>query len=213
VLHVGLDLSRKRVDDLRSGGAGRSFPGAGGPRRPVRARAPCRRLWRAGARGGRVDERRAVRPRRAGRARVGGVDRRRAAGQGAGAVGVQDRQDRRKGAGGALLPGPGAGDLAADPRAAPRAGDLAVAAAPGQASRDPEEPCSLDADRVRAPGPDGRPVRSRRPPVATRARYSRAVARSRRRERGADRRSPSSGSPRSRPSCGAPAATTATCRR
>src|ERR671924_1102246 len=62
----------------------------------------------------------AVRARRAGRARLGGADRRRAAGQGAGAVGVQDRQDRRARVGGAVVAGSGAGDLAADPRAAPR---------------------------------------------------------------------------------------------
>src|SRR6201993_1960238 len=41
--------------------------------------------------------------------------------KGAGAIGVQDRQDRRQGVGGAVVPGSGAGDLAADARAPPRA--------------------------------------------------------------------------------------------
>ena len=45
--------------------------------------------------------------------RLGGRDRRRAEGQGAGAAGVQDRQDRRAGAGGARRARSGAGDLAA----------------------------------------------------------------------------------------------------
>jgi transposase len=58
----------------------------------------------AGARGDRVDERRAVRARPPRGARLGRADRRRDQGQGAGAVGVQDRQDRRQGAGHALGP-------------------------------------------------------------------------------------------------------------
>jgi hypothetical protein len=68
------------------------------------------------------------------------------------------------------------------PGAAPRAGDLTVRAAPGQAWLDPEEPCSFDADRVRPSGPDGRPVRGRWTQAAGRARHPRAVARPRRRE-------------------------------
>ena len=49
--------------------------------------------------------------------------------------------------------------------AASRAGELALAAAPGQASLDAEEPGALDADQVRPPAPDVRPVRRRRPPA------------------------------------------------
>jgi hypothetical protein len=115
------------LPDLRSGGAAGPVPGPGRPRRPVRAGAPRGRLRSAGQGGGGVDERGAVCARRAGRARLGGIDRGRAAGRGVGAVGVQDRQARRARAGGAVAAGTGAGDLAADARAAPRAGDLALA--------------------------------------------------------------------------------------
>ena len=69
------------------------------------------------------------------------------------------------GSGRALVPGFGPGDLAAEQRAAPGAGDLPLAASPGQASLDAQEPDSLDPDRVRPPGANGRPVRSRRPPT------------------------------------------------
>ena len=166
---LGLDLSRKRVDVCLISSEGElidHFRGAGGSRRPVRAGRrvavydePVRGVVES-MNGARFvhDELVAL--------WVGGAGRRRAAGQGAGAVGVQDRQDRRARAGGAVVPRSGAGDLAADAGAAPRARALAVAAAPGQAPLDPQEPGALDADRVRPPGPDGRPVRRWRPPAA-----------------------------------------------
>ena len=69
----------------------------------------------SGAGGDRVDERRPVRARHLGAGRLGGGDRRRPEGEGAGAVGVQDRPDRCLGAGRAVPPGSGAGDLAARP--------------------------------------------------------------------------------------------------
>jgi hypothetical protein len=64
-----------------------------------------------------------------------------------------------------------------------------VAAASGQAPRDPQEPGQRLVDRVRASGPDGRPVRRRRPPAARRAGLPRAAARARPGEPRADRRS------------------------
>ena len=99
MLHAGLDLSRRKVDVCLLSGAGRD-------RRRVGLAAGCRRAARpggargdvgaGGAWGDRVDERRAVRARPARGARLGGADRRRDQGQGAGAAGVQDRQDRRR---------------------------------------------------------------------------------------------------------------------
>jgi hypothetical protein len=74
------------------------------------------------------------------------------------------------------FPGSGAGDLAGEPGAARRAGALAVAAALGQAPLDPQEPGVCVADRVRPSGPDGGPVRRRRPPAARRPGFPRAVA-------------------------------------
>src|SRR5208283_6205532 len=100
--------------------------------------------------------------------------------EGPGAVGVQDRQDRLAGAGGAVVSGSRAGDLAADAGAASGAGALPLAAASGQASLDLEDADPFDADRVRASGPDVGPVRCRRPQAVGRARYPGAVARARR---------------------------------
>ena len=74
-------------------------------------------------------------------------------------------QDRLGCAGGVVVPGSGAGDLAGDGGAAPGAGDLPVAAASGQASLDVEEPGALDADRLRPPAPHVGLVRCRRPPA------------------------------------------------
>ena len=66
---------------------------------------------------------------------------------------------------------------------------VAVAAASGQAPRDPQEPGPRVADRLRPSGPDGRSVRRRRPATARRAGFPRALARSRPGEPRADRRS------------------------
>ena len=118
MLHVGLDLSRTRLDVHAMDEAGTSVlvttaaPDAGGLASLV---APAGRVRPAGDGGDRVDERRPLRPRPAGAARLDGGDRRRGQGQGVRAAGVQDRQDRRLGAGRAVPPGPGAGDLAAHP--------------------------------------------------------------------------------------------------
>ena len=73
------------------------------------------RAWSADAWGDRVDDRRAVRSRLTRRARLGGADRRRGQGQGPGAVGLQDRQDRRAGVGAAVAARSRARDLAARP--------------------------------------------------------------------------------------------------
>ena len=118
MLHAGLDLSRRKIDVCLLSAGGRDRRGvrvAAGCRRPARPGAPGGELRAGGAWGDRVDERRAVRARPARGARLGGADRRRGQGQGAGAAGVQDRQDRRAGAGGAVGARPGAGDLAARP--------------------------------------------------------------------------------------------------
>ena len=99
MLHAGLDLSRRRLDicllDERGELVARLRPRADADGCAVSA--ACRGAGGAG--GDRVDERRAVRARHARGARLGSVDRRRAEGQGPGAAGVQDRQDRRAGAG------------------------------------------------------------------------------------------------------------------
>ena len=120
MLHAGLDLSRRKVDVCllsRVGRAGRSA------RRPPDADAlrtlasRIDEVYRgAGVRGGRVDDRCPARPRHARAGGLAGRDRRRAKGEGAGAAGVQDRQDRLAGAGTVESARPGAGDLAARPR-------------------------------------------------------------------------------------------------
>ena len=102
------ELSVERGERSRGGrgAAGRRRADGVAPRRapPAAGR---------GARGDRVDDRRPLRARHAGALRLGGRGRRRDQGQGAGAVGVQDRPDRRVGAGRALAARAGAGDLAA----------------------------------------------------------------------------------------------------
>ena len=105
MLHAGLDLSRKRLDVCLLSDDGELVeefsapPDADGLRGLVRHVAAA---WRARARGDRVDDRRPLRSRHAGAAWLGGSDRRRAEGQGVGAAGMQDRQDRRARPGGAL---------------------------------------------------------------------------------------------------------------
>ena len=101
--------------------------------------------------------------------RLGGADRRRAEGQGAGAVGVQDRPDRRAGAGRAVAPRSGAGDLAARPSSCARARAGALSAASGQAPLDAQEPHPRDADHLRAPAARSPICSARRPRAARRA--------------------------------------------
>src|SRR6476620_10997716 len=133
VVHVGLDLSRTRLDVHVMDESGAplavttALPEAGGLAALV-SRIKCG-VRRAGVRGDRVDERRPVRARPAGVGGLAGRDRRRAEGQGAGPAGLQDRQDRLLGAGRTLPPRPGAGDLAAHPDRARRTRTGPVAAA------------------------------------------------------------------------------------
>ena len=102
MLYAGLDLSRKRLDFhlLDAEGAtvevGAAPPDADGLRGLTRA---TRSPRRADPRRDRVDERRPVRARPARARGLAGRDRRRAEGQGAGPAGLQDRPDRRLGAG------------------------------------------------------------------------------------------------------------------
>jgi hypothetical protein len=106
MLHAGLDLCRRK---------------AGGPaRRSARlslaedTRAAHRRSSRrARLRRGRVNDPREARPRHARARGLVGRDSRCPEGQGTRSLGLQDRQDRFDGSGGALAPRPGAGDLAA----------------------------------------------------------------------------------------------------
>jgi len=101
MLHAGLDLSRRRLDVCVLSDEAELVeelaapPDAEGLRYLVSKLARHGQPVRAVTS---VDDRRAVRPRHARAAGVGGVDRRRAAGQGTGAVGVQDRPGRFKGA-------------------------------------------------------------------------------------------------------------------
>src|SRR5436309_3146789 len=134
MLYAGLDLSRKRLDFHLLDGEGATVergatpPDADGllrlSERVAGHGAPIRAAIES-MNGARF----VARPARA--RRLAGRDRRRAEGEGAGAAGLQDRPDRRLGAGRARAPRPSAGDLAsglARPRRA-RAG--ALASAPG----------------------------------------------------------------------------------
>ena len=171
MLYAGLDLSRKRLDFhlLDAEGAsvevGAAPPDADGLRGLTRA---ARSARRAGPRGDRVDERRPLRARPARAGRLAGRDRRRAEGEGAGPAGLQDRPDRRLGAGRArrrdLVPA----IWLPDPSRARRAGACPLAAAP----RPP--PLQPQAARARRPAhprqalPGLRSVRRPRPPAARR---------------------------------------------
>src|SRR3954447_8864250 len=106
----------------RDGRAGAGDDRGAGRRRVGLAGVSGRGVRPAGDRGDRVDDRRPFRARSAGAARLAGADRRCGEGQGAGAAGGQDRQDRCPGAGRVVPPGAGAGDLAAGPDGARRAG-------------------------------------------------------------------------------------------
>ena len=206
MVHVGLDLSRTRLDvhvmdesgaplavttAVPDGGGLAALAGRiGGVRRP-------------GVRGDRVDERRPVRARPAGAGGLAGRDRRRAEGQGAGPAGLQDRQDRLLGAGRAVPPGPGAGDLAAHPDGARRAGTGPLAAAPGAPPHRAEEPDPRHPARVRPPVPGVGPVRRRRPGAAGPAGAARALGRRHRRRAASDRRArPRDRRVRARPAAG-----------
>jgi hypothetical protein len=156
--------SARRLPARRARRIGRGDGCAAGRRRLARPGAAARGSARAG--GDRVDERRTVRARHARGARLGGARRRRAEGQGAGAVGLQDRQDRRARAGAFVAARPGAGDLAARPEHPARARARSLPAASGAASHNAQEPHPRDADHVRAPVPGLRPVRARRPRAA-----------------------------------------------
>ena len=178
---------------------GRRLPGldAGGDRRRVGVAAGCRRPARPGREGGdvgaggswgdRVDERRAVRARPPRGARLGGADRRRHQGQGPGAVGVQDRQDRRQ-----VLATLSARDLVPeiwlpDPSDPPRARAGPLSAAPRPSSHDAEEPHPRRVDRLRPSVPGVGSVRSRRPRAARPPGDPGPVAGQHRRQPGADR--------------------------
>src|SRR3954452_8926088 len=80
-------------------------------------------------------------------------------GQGAGTAGGQDRQDRRLGAGRAVPPGSGAGDLAARSGRARRAGAGPLAAARGAPPHRAEEPHPRHPDGLRSSLSGGGPVR------------------------------------------------------
>ena len=188
MLYAGLDLSRKRLDFHLLDGEGATVevgaapPDADGLRGLTRA---ARSSRRADPRGDRVDERRALRARSARAGRLAGRDRRRAEGEGAGAVGLQDRPHRRLGAGRALPPRSGAGDLAARPARARRARAGALAAASG--------PPPLELEAARARGRCSRTASPARSPICS---VSAAASCS----RGSGCRS--RGRARSRPACG-----------
>src|SRR5881296_3810663 len=109
MLYAGLDLSRKRLDFHLLDGEGATVergatpPDADGLHRLSERVAPRR---------DRVDERCAVRARPTRARRLAGRDRRRAKGERARAAGLQDRPDRRLGAGRTRAAGSGASDLA-----------------------------------------------------------------------------------------------------
>src|SRR5437867_4302046 len=146
MLYAGLDLSRKRLDFhlLDSEGAtvdvGAAPPDADGllglTRRLDRHREPIRAAIESmnGARF--VHDRLEL-------AWLAGRDRGCTEGQGPGAACLQDRPDRRLGAGRTRASRPGAGDLAARPTRTRRARARALAAAPGA------PPLELEAARAR----------------------------------------------------------------
>ena len=106
MLHAGLDLSRKKLDVCLLSDEGEHLDQLAVPPDVDSLRTLARRIEevhaRAGLRGDRVDDRRPDRPRHARAGGLGGRDRRRPEGQGPRAAGLQDRQDRLDGAGGAL---------------------------------------------------------------------------------------------------------------
>jgi len=109
-------------------------------------------------------------------------------GQGVGPAGLQDRQDRLLGAGRAVAAGPGAGDLAAHPDGARRAGTGPLAAASGAAPHGVEEPDPRHPARVRLSVPGVGPVRGRRSGAASPAGAARTLGGRHHRRPAADRR-------------------------
>ena len=116
MLYAGLDLSRKRLDFHLLGAEGATVEVGAAPPDADGLRDLTQRLDRHGA-----PIRAAIESMNGARfvhdqlerAGLAGRDRRRAEGEGAGAAGLQDRPDRRLGAGRALPSRTGAGDLAA----------------------------------------------------------------------------------------------------
>ena len=109
-------------------------------------------------------------------------------GQRARAAGGQDRSHRRLGARRAVSPRPGAGNLAAGSGGACRAGTRPLAAAPGAPPHRAEEPHPRHAADLRPPVSGRRPVRRRRPAAAGRPAPARAVGGRRGRRAGSHRR-------------------------
>ena len=180
MLHAGLDLSRKRLDFHVLDEAGRDGRGrrrTARRRRSARPRRPPFAPSAAGAGGDRVDDRRPLRPRPARARRLGGRDRRRAEGEGTGAAGLQDRPDRRLGAGRALPARAGAGDLAARPDGAGRARAGPLPTAPRPPSLQPEATGARHSAHARQALSSLRPVR--RLAVASCSRDSRCPSRGR----------------------------------
>jgi transposase len=159
MLHAGLDLSRKRLDvcliteDGEIAGRVAAPPDADGLRGLVRRIAPCGEPVRAV-----IESMTGARFVHDTLEELGWevliADPQK--GQGPGAAAMQDRHDRRAGAGGAVAPRPGRGDLAARPASAPGARAGALSAAPTQTQVQPEEPEPLDDDHLRSPVPGGR---------------------------------------------------------
>src|SRR5215218_1065021 len=168
MLYAGLDLSRRRLDfrvlddEGATVDAGAAPPDADGllglTRRLDRHRDPIRAAIES------MNGPLRARPARA--SRLAGRDRRRAEGERPRTARLQDRPDRRLGAGRARKARPGAGDLAARPACARRARTRALAAA----SRPP--PLKPEAARARGPAharqavPSLRSLRRPRPPAA-----------------------------------------------
>src|SRR4051794_7865773 len=118
-------------------------------------------------------------------------------GQGAGTAGGQDRRDRRLGAGRAVPAGSGAGDLAARSGRARRVGAGPLAAAPGAPPHRAEEPHPRHPDGLGPSLSGGGPVRRRGSAAARRSGAARAVGRGRGR-RAAPNRQPRRGDQRLR---------------
>src|SRR6266566_471765 len=105
--------------------------------------------------------------------RLAGRDRGRAEGEGTGALGLQDRPDRRLGAGRAGAARAGAGDLAARPARTCRT--RALASAPRPSPLEPEAARPRGPAHARQALPGRRPVRRARPPTARPAWRARAL--------------------------------------
>jgi hypothetical protein len=162
MLHVGLDLSRRKVDVCRLSGEGEivdewaSPPDADG----LRGLAARAAIWGRVVRG--VIESMNGAPFVHDPLAEHGwevliADATKV--KGAGAAGLQDRQDRRACAGHPVGPRSRAGDLVARSEQSPRARARALWAAPGAPPHHAKEPHSRRADRLRSPVPGLRSVR------------------------------------------------------